>query len=104
MGENLNIITQWGELQKAGRNQIFKVQFEGEKKKEGDTIFDLNLVGGKTWRKLWFCQQKTDIWRVKIAHIGNKPDTYAIFTIFCRINSVLLSSKLGSFTYALSLS
>ena len=64
----------WGELQKAGRNQIFKVQFEGEKKR-GDTIFDLNLVGGKTWRKLWFCQQKTDIWRVKIAHIGNKPDT-----------------------------
>ena len=77
MGQNLNIISQWGELQKAGRNQIFKVQFEGEKKKggAGGTIFDLNLVGGKTWRKLWFCQQKTDIWRVKSAHIGNKPDT-----------------------------
>ena len=78
MGQNLNIISQWGELQKAGRNQIFKVQFEGEKKKGGGAggiIFDLNLVGGKTWRKLWFCQQKTDIWRVKSAHIGNKPET-----------------------------
>ena len=42
---NLNIINQWGEPQK-GVGQIFKVQW-GEAK-GGITIFDLNLVGGKT--------------------------------------------------------
>ena len=63
-----------GNCKKQGGTKFLKFSLRG-RKKGGDTIFDLNLVGGKTWRKLWFCQQKTDIWRVKIAHIGNKPET-----------------------------
>ena len=46
MGGNLNIINQWGEPKKEGENQIVKVQ-KGEAK-GGITIFDLNLLVGKT--------------------------------------------------------
>ena len=46
-GGNLNIVNQWGEPQKGGGDQICKVQW-GEAKGGGrNTIFDLNLVGGK---------------------------------------------------------
>ena len=47
MGEDLNIINQWGEPQKGG-DQILKVQWGW-----GVTIFELNLVGEKPCRKLW---------------------------------------------------
>ena len=47
MGGNLNIINQWGELQKGGETKFFKFN-EGEEKDGGGgiKIFDLNLVGG----------------------------------------------------------
>ena len=48
---NLSIINQWWKPQKGGGKFL---NFSGGKQKGGDTIFDLNLVGGGgTWRKLW---------------------------------------------------
>ena len=43
----MNIINQWGEPQKEGEGEgaIFKVPWGEEK--VGNTIFDLNLVGGR---------------------------------------------------------
>ena len=43
----MNIINQWGERQRGGK-QIFKVQWGGGSKRGRDTVFDFNLVGGKT--------------------------------------------------------
>ena len=53
MGENLNLINQWGEPQKGGGgeggDQIFKVQWGGGKQKEGGEYnFWLKFSGGKT--------------------------------------------------------
>ena len=44
VGENLNMINQWGNHKKG--DQIFK--FQWEKAKGGITIFDINLVKEKT--------------------------------------------------------
>ena len=46
-----NIINQWGQPQKGGGGTKF-LKFSGGSKSGGGTIFDLNLVGGKPWRKL----------------------------------------------------
>ena len=47
MGGNLNTINQWEEPQKGGWGTEF-LKFSGGKQKGGTSIFDLNLVRGKT--------------------------------------------------------
>ena len=44
MEGNLSIINQWWKPQKGGGKFL---NFSGGKQKGGDTIFDLNLVGGR---------------------------------------------------------
>ena len=44
MEGNLSIINQWWKPQKGGGKFL---NFSGGKQKGGDTIFDLNLVGGE---------------------------------------------------------
>ena len=47
----MNIINQWGEQQKGGGEQIFKVQWGGEGwgAKGGNTILDFSTFGHKTF-------------------------------------------------------
>ena len=44
---NFNILNQWGKPQK-GEKPNFEISVEGSKRRE-NTIFDSNLVGGKSW-------------------------------------------------------
>ena len=47
MWGNLNIINQWGEPRGKGGTKFLEFS-GGKQKREGKTIFDLFLVGGKT--------------------------------------------------------
>ena len=57
-GGNLNIINQQGEPQKGGTKFL---KFSRGKQNGWDTIFDLNLVGRKSWRKPCFSRNVFNI-------------------------------------------